>query len=104
MELRTYYFFSFGTDLFEVTLDGQILLSRDLKLEDIDTGYSVNLTVRVEDKAVEPLSDTAYVLIAITLPYTIPPMFTNSSCENQTVSIDEVCPCYYPRKVQMFLL
>ena len=104
MELRTYYFFSFGTDLFEVTLDGQILLSRDLKLEDIDTGYSVNLTVRVEDKAVEPLSDTAYVLIAITLPYTIPPMFTNSSCENQTVSIDEVCLCYYPTKVHIFLL
>ena len=76
--------------LFTVTPEGQVLLDQDLNLNEIEVGFSVNLTVQVEDMAVEPLSDTAFVLISIILPYSTPPVFTNSTCQNQTIQIAEV--------------
>ena len=66
-----------------MTADGKLILAKDLT-----TIRTVNLTIRVQDRAVEPLNDTAPVSLGFRPASTGPPMFVDE-CETP-ILIQEV--------------
>ncbi|XP_071808984.1 protocadherin Fat 4-like isoform X2 [Asterias amurensis] len=72
-----------ASDVFNMTADGKLILAKDLT-----TVRTVNLTIRAQDRAEEPLNDKAHVSLGFRPASTGPPMFVDE-CETPILIQEE---------------